>query len=172
MSDFHTHHSDSLTRLGDRISLTLKQKSSQGKGGEGRNKRKVNASKSVGFRVTEDEKQTLKRMAQAQGVSLTDYLKAKAFGQVLRSQTDIPTVNRQIYVALAELRMDINRAAVAIEAIAAREETVIKEEWMRLWLAIEAIKVCLPEAQEQLKRVHAQLAPRGGLGVAQQGHDK
>ena len=172
MSDFHTHHSDSLAQLGDRLSLTLEKNISQGKGGEGRKKRKINASKSVGFRVTEDEKETLKRMAQAQGVSLTDYLKAKAFGQVLRSQVDIPAVNRQTYVTLAELRMDINRAAVAIEAIAERDKTMIKEEWTRLWLAIEAIKVCLPDAQEQLKRIHAQLTPRGGLGAAQKGHNK
>ena len=70
----------------------------------------------ITIRVTHAEKRELKRLANAQGDTLTDYLKERII-KYRRPKPDTPVVNRNTYRTLNHIRRDLLRAAKGFEAM-------------------------------------------------------
>lgn len=123
MPDIPTQKSKTLQNLSDRLSTTLQQKSGHKRGGRGRkaialrrgDTGNAEGTTTITIRVSHAEKQELKRLADAQGDTLTDYLKERII-RYHRPKVDIPVVNRNTYRTLSNIRRDLLRAAKGIEA--------------------------------------------------------
>lgn len=75
------------------------------------------------FYVTEEEDQRLEELRQ--GVGLSSFVRAKVFGSgIPRPRPIVPQVNREAYIALANLRANCNQIAKAVNIAAKQGKTL------------------------------------------------
>lgn len=133
MPDSSTQKSPALQDLSDRLSNTLQQHSGYKRGGRGKKvvesaiplvntlggeeTGSAKGTTTITIRVTQAEKRELKRLAETEGITLTDYLKQRII-KYHRLKTDTPVVNKDTYRILSNIRRDLLRIAKGIEAIA------------------------------------------------------